>query len=119
MSEQVKRRATVLIVEDDGELRSAWRRRLRGLGYRVVTAEDDEEATERAECDRCGGPDLILTDPQLPTLDALIRRARTHPRLRGVPLVTIDPERPGGGEGIRSLESTDELERVLERLPGR
>lgn len=115
MREAVKNsRTTILVVEDDGELRSFYRRSLKERGYRVMTAEDDEEALECVECLHCDLPALILTDLQMPTLDGLIRRAREHGRLREVPIAAIVPDYSGRGhEGVEVLEDYEQLDDLV------
>ncbi len=68
---------TILVVEDDGETRSALARELVAAGYGVVEAADGRSALERWEQRR---PDLVLLDLGLPDMDGLrvvgaIRRA--------------------------------------------
>ena len=115
MSEASKRsRTTILVVEDNGELRSAYRRELKERGYCVMTAEDNEEALERVECLHCDLPALILTDLQLPTLDRLVDQAREHDRLREVPIVTITYDHTGvSHDGVQVLEDYEQLDGLL------
>jgi two-component system KDP operon response regulator KdpE len=67
--------ATVLIVEDDDEVRGVLLRELGSRGYRVQEAADGRSALERWEASR---PDVILLDLGLPDMDGLdvIRRIR-------------------------------------------
>jgi two-component system KDP operon response regulator KdpE len=67
--------ATVLVVEDDDEVRAALVRELGSRGYRVQEAPDGRSALERWEASR---PDVVLLDLGLPDLDGLdvIRRIR-------------------------------------------
>lgn len=115
MSKAVKdSRTTILVVEDDGELRSFYRRALKERGYRVMTTEDDEEALERVQCLHCDLPALILTDLQMPTLDGLIRRAREHEQLREVPIAAIVPDYSGRRhEGVQVLEDYEQLDDLI------
>ncbi|WP_369600901.1 sigma-54 dependent transcriptional regulator [Hahella sp. SMD15-11] len=53
----------ILVVEDEGIIRSAVKRLLEHNGYRVSDTESVEQALELAERDR---PDLIITDMRLP-----------------------------------------------------
>jgi CheY-like chemotaxis protein len=107
-------RITILVVEDEGELRSAYRRELKERGYCVMTAEDDEEALERVECLHCDMPALILTDLQLPTLDGLVRQASEHERLREVPIVVLVRDYMGNvHEGVQVLEDYKQLDGLL------
>jgi len=59
---------TILVVEDEPTLVSTLRYSLEREGYRVVSAEDGEQAVAVAREER---PDLILLDLMLPKLDGL------------------------------------------------
>jgi len=67
---------TILVVEDDDQVRAAAARVLEGNGYRVRTASDLESALE--SCRRDGPPDLLLTDVVMPRGNGLelVRRAQ-------------------------------------------
>jgi two-component system KDP operon response regulator KdpE len=67
--------ATVLVVEDDDEVRAVLTRELGSRGYRVQEASDGRSALERWEANR---PDVVLLDLGLPDMDGLevIRRIR-------------------------------------------
>jgi two-component system KDP operon response regulator KdpE len=67
--------ATVLVVEDDDEVRGVLVRELGSRGYRVQEATDGRGALERWEA---GRPDVVLLDLGLPDIDGLevIRRIR-------------------------------------------
>ena len=79
---------TVLVVEDDEDIRLAMRLALEDFGYRVVEAGTGEEAVEIAwrNC-----PDVILMDLSLPVLDGLsaTRRIRQDPQMQEVPIVAV------------------------------
>jgi len=62
-------------------------------GYRAVEATSDAEAFEIAERDSL---DLIVTEEELPTFNALMERLREHPTLSSVPVVIIDPDADDG-----------------------
>src|SRR4051794_944617 len=67
--------ATVLVIEDDVETRSALSRELTSRGYRVVEAEDGRSGLRRWDARR---PDVVLLDLGLPDMDgvAVIQRIR-------------------------------------------
>jgi len=67
--------ATVLVVEDDDEVRGVLVRELGSRGYRVQEAADGRGALQRWEASR---PDVVLLDLGLPDMDGLevIRRLR-------------------------------------------
>ena len=60
----VARGETVLVVEDDADVRDVSVETLRALGYRVLTASDGVEALEVLE--RTDGIDLLFTDVVMP-----------------------------------------------------
>jgi DNA-binding response OmpR family regulator len=61
-------RATVLVVDDDAQIRNLLRLYLERGGHRVAEAADGHEALERA---RSAKPDLVLLDVMLPGVDGL------------------------------------------------
>jgi CheY-like chemotaxis protein len=81
------------MVEYVEEIRSGMKRSLRACGYRVMEAADSDEAVEVASL---RPPDLILTEEELPTFAALLKRAREHPSLKGLPVVIINPDAEEG-----------------------
>jgi CheY-like chemotaxis protein len=84
---------TVLVVEDVDWIRTGMKMSLQAYGHRVVEATDNEEAILVAERFR---PDLILTEEDLPTFDALMRSAREHPALMRIPVVIVNPDAEDG-----------------------
>lgn len=73
---------TILVVDDDPQIRELLETRLESGGYAVVTAADGEGAL--ATLKRGGGTDLIITDLRMPVMDGLefLRRlvkGKTHP----------------------------------------
>lgn len=69
MTEAMQRSpATVLVVDDDPNVRDVLRRYLHRAGYRVVEAADGEAALEQAAKHQ---PDLVILDVMLPGLDGL------------------------------------------------
>ena len=84
---------TILIVEDIDWIRSAMKKVIEGQGYRVVEATNDAQAFEIAERDSLN---LIVTEEELPTFNALMERLREHPTLRRIPVVIVDPDADDG-----------------------
>jgi two-component system KDP operon response regulator KdpE len=77
---------TVLLVEDDGELRRMFRTALSFAGYRVVEAGDGLVALQVLDAT---SPDLIVLDLGLPDIDGLevirhIREAGVAPPTKGL-----------------------------------
>jgi CheY-like chemotaxis protein len=75
---------TVLVVDDDAEVRGFVAMVLRAAGYQVLTAADGAEALE---CIARQRPDLVLLDLAMPVMDGrqLLRTLRA--RRVNVPLV--------------------------------
>jgi two-component system phosphate regulon response regulator PhoB len=80
--------ASVLIVEDEADLRELVRYNLEAEGFRTVLAESGDEAVERI---RDGAPDLILLDWMLPGLSGieLCRRWRSREETAQTPIIMI------------------------------
>jgi two-component system, response regulator, stage 0 sporulation protein F len=60
--------ATVLIVEDDRNLRRLYQSELDSAGYRTLVAENGREATEVAAME---APDVVVMDIRMPEMDGL------------------------------------------------
>ncbi len=86
-------RMTVLVVEDINWIRAGMKRILRDYGYRVLEASNATEALKLAESDR---PDLILTEEEVPALNALVARLRAHPSLTNIPIAIVNPDKEEG-----------------------
>lgn len=105
-----KERKTILIVEDEDEIGSNMNAMLTRKGYRVLRATDADGALTMAEDDR---PDMILTDLDLPTLDAMIERIRAHETLKQMIIAVIDINHPELKDGLKILNNFDELDQLL------
>ena len=105
-------RAHVLLVEDVEWIRAMMRASLEARGYVVTEARGDREAVAAAESAR---PHLVLTEEELPTFEALMRAARTHPALSLVPVAVINPDAEDGAlyDGAHVLPDYEQLERLL------
>jgi CheY-like chemotaxis protein len=82
------RRQTILIVEDDEDLRRLFRTALSLAGYDVVEAGDGLEALQRIDS---APPDLIILDLVLPRMSGLIVREEIAAQAvtRDIPIVVI------------------------------
>ncbi len=74
---------TVLVVEDDPQVREVTVRSLRAGGYRVVAAGAGEEALE-VDSQEQGPLDLLLTDIVMPGLDGRAVAEKLRPRHPGL-----------------------------------
>jgi CheY-like chemotaxis protein len=78
---------TVLIVEDEEDLREMMRDALELKGYSVVTAEEGEDALSKL--DGIGQPCLILLDLLMPGMNGwdFFSKLRERPELSAVPVI--------------------------------
>jgi CheY-like chemotaxis protein len=93
---QVSEAKTVLIVEDDPNLRTVIRMVLEQARYEVLEARHGIAALELMESDM---PDLVIADLRMPLMNGveLIGRMRSSPKTASVPIVLLsgllpDPE---------------------------
>ena len=88
MAERDSINLTVLLVEDDDDVRFMMRLELEQLGYLVIEAEDGARAVELAVSER---PNIILMDLTLPVMDGLEATAkiRSDEHLRETPIIAI------------------------------
>lgn len=112
MNNESAAHAHVLLVEDVEWIRAEMRASLEARGYAVAEARDALEALDAAERLR---PCLILTEEELPTFDALLRRLREHPTLSRVPVAVVNPDAEEGTRYGQAhvLAAYEQLERLL------
>jgi DNA-binding response OmpR family regulator len=77
------KRARLLVIEDDADIRSALSQLLEGEGYEVWTAGDAQTAKQLLDQ---ADPDLILLDLMLPDADGLVLCSELKAR-RDVPII--------------------------------
>jgi len=79
---------TVLVADDDTDVRGLVAYRLRRSGYQVVEARDGEEAL-RLALEHV--PDLVVIDVMMPKLDGyeVTRRLRSEEATRRVPVILL------------------------------
>ena len=78
----------VLIADDSSDARDSYREALERCGFRVMTAEDGEEAVRTA---RQQWPAAIVMDLAMPGMHGweAIRRLRADPSTAGIPIVAV------------------------------
>jgi two-component system, OmpR family, response regulator MtrA len=79
---------TILVADDEEDLRELVTYRLTRSGYQVIGAGDGQEAFELA-AERT--PDLMVLDVMMPKLDGyeLTRRVRAEAALRSIPVILL------------------------------
>ena len=59
---------TILVVDDDGDIRDILNETLNSLGYRVITAANGQECLDKVDKE---GPELVLLDIEMPVKNGL------------------------------------------------
>lgn len=93
--------ATVLVADDSPTVRTLVRMQLETAGYRVLEAEDGEQAVKAV---RSAPVDAILLDVEMPVMDGLktITALRQDPGTRDVPVVFLS-SRDSGDDVVEAL----------------
>ena len=83
-----RRRKTILVIEDEPEVRNFASRVLELEGYRVLQAEDSEEGIRLV---REGQISLVLLDLRLPGRDgwAVLAQMKGEPELSAIPVIVF------------------------------
>lgn len=85
---------TVLVVDDEPDIRHLLRVTLERAGYQVVEAAHGEAALEQV---RRSAPQLVVTDRMMPRMNGgeLIERLRADGTTKAIPIVMITGTRGG------------------------
>ncbi|MFL9905724.1 response regulator [Paraburkholderia fungorum] len=88
---------TILVVDDELTIVTAWKRILQFEGYRVVTASNGREGLIAANEEK---PDLIITDRSMPIMDGVefchhLKREREFAR---IPVILTSADHAGPGD---------------------
>ncbi|MEU5404342.1 SpoIIE family protein phosphatase [Streptomyces sp. NPDC005963] len=95
--------ATLLIADDNADMREYLVRLLSGAGYEVSAVNDGQDALDAI---RVQAPDLVVSDVMMPRLDglALVAALRTDPRTASVPVLLLSA-RAGQEASIEGLQA--------------
>jgi two-component system, cell cycle response regulator DivK len=101
--ERAPRADSVLIVDDNQDLRELYAAYFEAAGFRVATATDGVTGFAEAVT---GHPDVIVTDLSMPHVDGweMTRRLKSDPRTRHVPIIACTG-RVLGSSAERALEA--------------
>jgi DNA-binding response OmpR family regulator len=80
--------ATILVVEDQDEIATLIRFKLKNSGHDVLLAENGEVGLASA---RSGSPDLIILDVTMPVMDGLtaLRALKSDEKLKSIPVIML------------------------------
>ncbi len=116
---------TILVVDDFDDTRLLLRTWLERKGFRVIEAENGNQAVAEAEYS-C--PDLIIMDVEMPEMDgfAATRKIRELKALEGVPVLAVsaygaeqfrlEALAAGCNEFVSTPFEPDELEKLIRSL---
>jgi CheY-like chemotaxis protein len=115
------RRQTVLVIDDDREVRESLRTLLQLDGHKVKTARDGQDALKQLR----GGlrPSIILLDLMMPAMDGQHFRAEQlrDPEFAHIPVVVLsghyDPQQNAASLGaVASLRKPADIDTVLQLI---
>ncbi|NPV13788.1 response regulator [candidate division WOR-3 bacterium] len=88
MAPTIERNKTVLVVDDEPDIRLILQARLEAAGYRVETASNGLEALNRI---RTQPPDLVILDLMLPGMDgfAVCAMLKRDQRFNHIPIIIL------------------------------
>jgi DNA-binding response OmpR family regulator len=94
--------SSVLVIEDDADIRNLLVTRLARLDYRVSAVPTGEAGLEAARADP---PDLVLLDLLLPGIDGweVARRLRAEPCTARVPVLVVSIVDDDAGDGVEVM----------------
>ena len=96
---------TILVVEDDSDMRALINRHLLNAGYVVRAVANGLEAA--ASC-LSVTPDLIVSDVHMPRMSGfdMIRILKSEPAMKDIPVIflTVDEGARTEGEGLGAIE---------------
>lgn len=94
-----ERNPTILVADSDADSRYLLKSVLELKGFRVLEANDGQEAIDTSVTEK---PDLLLIQLKLPLVSGFtaIRRIRKHADLRAVPIIAISFNNPSSNGNL-------------------
>jgi CheY-like chemotaxis protein len=85
----LRQRGSVLIVEDDEDIRAAMAELLEGEGFEVAVASNGQEGLEVLS--QMGSPCLVLLDLMMPVMNGedFLRHVRQNPSQGDIPIIIV------------------------------
>jgi CheY-like chemotaxis protein len=110
---------TILIADDNDDLRSILAYQLQQKGYRILMASDGRQAVEKCRAER---PDLVLLDVMMPVQDGTEAAAalKADPATQNIPIIFLtslaQEAQEALSEGQMTLPKSVALEDLLARI---
>ena len=116
---QLQRNGTIMVVDDDEDIRDAITEALFAEGFAVISASNGREALELLH--RYGPPSFILLDLMMPVMDGweFIEEKRKDPLIAHVPvavLSAVSMQAPPAETVLMKPVSIEQLRRAIEQL---
>jgi CheY-like chemotaxis protein len=118
-------RKTILLVEDDLDIRDVVQEVLEEQGHDVVPARTGRQALEFLALDSHSPPDLVILDLMMPIMTGwqVLETIRRTPQLADIPVVVVTAatqDRPLGAQAfLRKPFDISDLLETIRRLPAR
>ena len=98
----------ILILDDEPEMLGMISQFLAASGFEVMVASDGQTGLEMAQN---MGPDLILTDIQMPKIDGWVicTKLKSDPRLKHIPIIMLSGLLAVDAEADKAIEKCDYL----------
>jgi CheY-like chemotaxis protein len=105
---------TIMVVDDDADVREAVANLLERNGYVVIPACNGQEALDELH-QRDQHPALILLDIMMPVMDghAFYEEQQADPELRDIPVVAFTSF-PGALDGMNDIKSLARLQKPMQ-----
>lgn len=83
-----KKKAKILVIEDDLDMIETLKITLESKDYDVVSATDGKEGLEKVASEK---PDLIILDVMMPVMDGFsaCEKLKSHPEYREIPVILL------------------------------
>ena len=108
---------TVLIVDDEHDIRVCLRQVLEAEGYFVVSAADGRSAIQLLE--HISPPDVVLFDINMPLMngDQFLQAVRSNPKTQSIPMLQMSAAGAARREGVLGVLSKPfGLEQILKAI---
>jgi CheY-like chemotaxis protein len=122
---EARPRKTILLVEDDLDIRDVVQEVLEEQGHDVVPARTGRQALEFLALDSQSPPDLVILDLMMPIMTGwqVLETIRRTPQLADIPVVVVTAatqDRPLGAQAfLRKPFDIGDLLETIRRLPAR